>query len=60
MHFECSAFTGDNVDNIFNMMTKNILKRIEDGIVVLEENRPFVLPDPEPVPQPKPPCVYNC
>lgn len=39
MHFECSAFTGENVENIFNMMTKNIVNKVEEGSIILEENK---------------------
>jgi len=35
---ECSAFTGENIENIFNLMTKNIFNKIEDGTLVLNEN----------------------
>lgn len=38
IHLECSAFTGENIENIFNLMTKNILNKIEDGTLVLNEN----------------------
>lgn len=39
--FECSAFTGDNIDEAFFVLTKNILKKIEDGNLVLDQNNPF-------------------
>ena len=31
--FECSALDGENVENIFNMVTKNVLKRMEEGLI---------------------------
>jgi hypothetical protein len=33
IHFECSAFTGDNVDEIFTSLTKHIINKIENGII---------------------------
>ena len=33
IHFECSAFTGDNVDEIFTSITKHIMNKIENGII---------------------------
>jgi GTPase SAR1 family protein len=31
--FECSALDGENVENIFNMVTKNVVKRMEEGLI---------------------------
>ena len=33
IHFECSAFTGNNVDEIFTSVTKHIINKIENGII---------------------------
>lgn len=33
IHFECSAYTGDNVDEIFTSLTKHIINKIENGII---------------------------
>ena len=33
MHFECSAFTGQNVDEIFLSLSKHILNKIDNGII---------------------------
>jgi GTPase SAR1 family protein len=33
IHYECSAYTGDNVDEIFNTVTKHIINKIENGII---------------------------
>lgn len=38
IHLECSAYTGENIDTVFHLATKNILKKIEDGILVMNEN----------------------
>jgi hypothetical protein len=38
IHLECSAFTGENIETIFNIMTKNILKKIDDGNIILNES----------------------
>jgi Ras-related protein Rab-4B len=33
IHYECSAFTGGNVDEIFTSLTKHIINKIENGII---------------------------
>jgi hypothetical protein len=33
IHFECSAATGDNVDEVFTSVTKHIINKIENGII---------------------------
>ncbi len=33
IHFECSAATGDNVDEIFTSITRHIINKIENGII---------------------------
>ena len=33
IHFECSAYSGDNVDEIFTSLTKHIINKIENGII---------------------------
>ncbi len=33
IHFECSAFSGDNVDEIFTNLTRHIINKIENGII---------------------------
>ncbi len=33
IHYECSAATGDNVDEIFTSITKHIIHKIENGII---------------------------
>jgi hypothetical protein len=38
IHLECSAFTGENIETIFSLMTKNILKKIDEGSLILNEN----------------------
>lgn len=38
MHLECSALNGENIEEAFNLLCKNILKKIEDGIIVLDDN----------------------
>ena len=34
IHFECSAANGDNIDEIFNGMTKHLINKIENGIIM--------------------------
>ena len=38
IHLECSALTGENIEAIFNLMTKNILNKIEEGTLQLNDN----------------------
>jgi len=33
IHFECSAYSGFNVDEIFTCLTKHIINKIESGII---------------------------
>lgn len=33
IHFECSAFSGDNVDEIFTSLSKHLMNKIESGII---------------------------
>jgi hypothetical protein len=33
IHFECSAATGDNIDEVFTSLTKHIINKIENGII---------------------------
>ena len=33
IHYECSAFAGDNVDEIFTSISKHIINKIENGII---------------------------
>ena len=33
LFFECSALTGDNIDEIFNEISKHILNKIENGLI---------------------------
>jgi hypothetical protein len=33
IHYECSAATGDNVDEIFTSLTRHIINKIENGII---------------------------
>lgn len=40
MYMECSALNGDNIEDIFAMASKNILKKIEDGIINLNKETP--------------------
>lgn len=34
IHFECSAANGDNIDEIFNGITKHLINKIENGIIM--------------------------
>lgn len=33
LHFECSAYTGENVDEIFITLSRHIINKIENGII---------------------------
>lgn len=33
LHFECSAFSGENIDEIFASISKHILNKIDNGII---------------------------
>ena len=33
LHFECSAYNGENVDEVFICLTKNIMNKIDNGII---------------------------
>jgi hypothetical protein len=33
IHYECSAYTGENLDEIFTSLTKHIINKIENGII---------------------------
>jgi len=39
IHLECSALTGENIETIFNLMTKNILNKLEEGTIQLNDNQ---------------------
>jgi len=36
LHFECSALNGENIDEAFNALCRNILQKISDGIIQLD------------------------
>lgn len=40
MYYECSALNGENIDTIFTMMAKNIVNKVDDGTIELDNNRP--------------------
>ena len=33
LFYECSALSGENIEEIFNSITKNIVNKIENGII---------------------------
>ena len=39
MYLECSAFFGDGVDEIFKTASKSILSRVDEGKIVLDDNK---------------------
>lgn len=39
LHLECSALNGENIEEAFSLLCKNIIKKIEEGIIVLDDNR---------------------
>ena len=38
LHLECSALNGENIEEAFNLLCKNIIQKIEEGIIVLDDN----------------------
>jgi Ras-related protein Rab-4B len=38
-YFECSAITGENINEAFMKVTKNILIKVNEGKIVLEEKK---------------------
>lgn len=38
-YYECSAYTGDGVDEIFMLSSKNIIQKVEAGVIELEDDR---------------------
>jgi len=39
MHFECSAVTGENIDNIFHSISKSVITKVDEGIIELDDDR---------------------
>lgn len=33
IHFECSAFSGENIDDIFTTLAKHIMTKVDNGII---------------------------
>lgn len=33
LHLECSALNGENIDEIFSLLSKNILSKIDNGLI---------------------------
>jgi GTPase SAR1 family protein len=42
LYFECSAFTGDNVDDLFIKVAKTIKQKIDDNVLDLESENPML------------------
>jgi hypothetical protein len=40
LFFECSAYSGDNIENIFHALAKNIMKKLSEGLIEMNNN-PF-------------------
>ena len=38
-YFECSAITGENINEAFMKVAKNILQKVNEGKIVLEEKK---------------------
>jgi len=38
LYLECSALNGENIEEAFNLLGKNIIQKIEEGIIVLDDN----------------------
>jgi Ras-related protein Rab-14 len=41
MYLECSAFIGDGIEDIFKTASKNILTKVNDGKIKLDNGRKF-------------------
>lgn len=45
--FECSALTGENIEEVFNKTAKSLIQKIDDGVIELEEKKiPIILKEP--------------
>lgn len=40
-YYECSAFLGEGIEEIFKSASKNIISKIVEGKIVLDENKGF-------------------
>lgn len=60
IHFECSAVTGENIEDVFMKTARTILQKIDDGQIIMEEKRidNFIINEPKDVPQQT--CYGNC
>ena len=38
LHFECSALNGENIEEAFNSLCRNIIQKIDDGIIQMDED----------------------
>lgn len=38
-YYECSAYTGDGVDEVFMLSSKSIIQKVQAGIIELEDDR---------------------
>ena len=46
LHYECSALNGENIDEAFNALCRNILQKIDDGIIEMDDDplKKFIKP----------------
>ncbi len=51
MYLECSAFIGEGIEDIFKVASKNILTKIDDGKIQIDNK--FPRPGTETLPPPK-------
>ncbi|MCQ2820201.1 MAG: hypothetical protein MJ252_23290 [archaeon] len=39
IHFECSALSGENIEEVFGKTAKSILQKIKTGVIEMEEKK---------------------
>ena len=46
LYFECSALIGENIDEAFSALCRNIIQKINDGIIQLDRDplKKFIKP----------------
>ena len=46
LHYECSALSGDNIEESFSALCRNILQKIDDGIIQMDDDplKKFIKP----------------
>ena len=60
IYFECSAVTGENIEDVFMKTARSIMQKIEEGIIVMNEKKidNFIINETKDTP--KQSCYGNC